>query len=390
MNPIAKAIIWGLIVIAARPAWGGYFVPLGHLPNKHPLSAAADVSADGAVVVGWGGFAHQMGGDVDSFRWTRADGLVGLGRLPNTAGSWATGVSADGSVVIGNGLFWSTAFRWTSEAGIEALPVAGQTAINLAAISADGSVVIGAFQSGFVDGGRPAFRWSAAEGLIELGDLPGGGVFGRPMGLSADGSVVVGSTSVASGSMDLYEAVRWTSAGGTVGLGALGDGHRSQATGVSADGSVVVGWSGSGDGASGQEAFRWTSAGGIVGLGFLHESHNYSSAEDVSADGSVIVGWSSSASGNRAVVWDAGHGMRSVSDILTAQGVDLTGWMLTNATAISADGTTVVGNGINPRGQSEAWLANITAVPEPSATALTGLAWATVNSSRKRRAGFRS
>jgi probable HAF family extracellular repeat protein len=52
-----------------------------------------------------------------------------------------------------------------------------------------------------------------------------------------------------------------------VGLGDLDAGlFTSQAFAVSADGSVVVGL---GSSASGFEAFRWTSGGGMVGLGDL-------------------------------------------------------------------------------------------------------------------------
>ncbi len=49
------------------------------------------------------------------------------------------------------------------------------------------------------------------------------------------------------------------------GLGDLAGGaFNSIALGVSADGSIVVGWSSI---ASGNEAFHWTSGGGMVGLG---------------------------------------------------------------------------------------------------------------------------
>jgi uncharacterized membrane protein len=108
----------------------------------------------------------------------------------------------------------------------------------------------------------------------------------------------------------------------------------------------------------------------MVGLEDLAGGDFDSVARDVSADGSVIVGWGTSAIGQEAFVWDATHGMRSVSGVLTDLSVDLTGWTLRAATAISADATTIVGYGVNRSGQTEAWLANITAVPEPSAAVL--------------------
>ncbi|MGK7929644.1 MAG: hypothetical protein AB4290_31120 [Spirulina sp.] len=39
--------------------------------------------------------------------------------------------------------------------------------------------------------------------------------------------------------------------------------------------------------------------------------------------------------------------------------MDLTGWQLQVATAISSDGLSVVGDGVNPDGDREAWLARL-------------------------------
>jgi hypothetical protein len=66
--------------------------------------------------------------------------------------------------------------------------------------------------------------------------------------------------------------------------------------------------------------------------------------------------------------------MRSVREVLTDLGVDLTDWILWSATAISADGTTIVGYGSNLLGQPKAWLANISAVPEPTSLQLVSIA----------------
>jgi probable HAF family extracellular repeat protein len=78
------------------------------------------------------------------------------------------------------------------------------------------------------------------------------------MGISADGSTVVG---YASTSGFVYRAFRWTADGGMQSLGTLQGGFSSRAFAASANGSVVVGWSYNAD--RQLRAFRWTADGGM-------------------------------------------------------------------------------------------------------------------------------
>jgi hypothetical protein len=74
------------------------------------------------------------------------------------------------------------------------------------------------------------------------------------------------------------------------------------------------------------------------------------------------LGWS-------AFFWDQENGMRDLQQLLTSQyGLDLAGWHLTEANGISADGLTIVGTGISPSGDQEAWIAHI---PEPATLTLS-------------------
>jgi hypothetical protein len=77
----------------------------------------------------------------------------------------------------------------------------------------------------------------------------------------------------------------------------------------------------------------------------------------VSADGSIVVG--SDANYGGAMIWTPTEGNRKLRDVLVAKGaVDaFAGWSFPVARAISADGTVIVGEGINPSGQHEAWIA---------------------------------
>jgi probable HAF family extracellular repeat protein len=203
--------------------------------------------------------------------------------------------------------------------------------------------------------------------MVGLGALPGGDYFySHAFGISADGFVVVVRSISTSG----FEAFRWTSAEGMVGLGDFpGGGFQSIAYSASADGSVIVGRS---ESASGTEAFRWTRGLGMVGLGDFPGGDFFSWAYGVSADGSVVVGMSKSASEGEAFIWDATNGMRKLRDVLDdlllpASRAALDGWSLQNAIAISSDGRTVVGWGISPSGKGAPWLAFLgTEVPEPT------------------------
>ncbi len=340
------------------------FQGLGDLPGGYFSSSAYGVSADGLVVVG----RSKSSSGTESFRWVANDGIVGLGDLDG--GSFfggSTGASADGAVVVGfsksspgyDDNKGEEAFRWTEADGMVGLGTLGGDHLWSCAygVNADGSVVVG--WSGLEYGveGREAFRWTTDGGMVGLGDLDGGKFYSWASDVSSDGSVVVGASKSASGE-EAKEAFRWTVDDGMVGLGRL-EGS-SNAYAVSADGSVVVGASGTD---SRQEAFRWTEENGIVGLGDLPGSGFWSTAFDVSADGSVVVGHSESASGVEAFIWDKNNGMRSLKDVLVNDyGLDLTGWTLMSARGISDDGRTIVGYGFHPDNlNTEAWVVRLPA-----------------------------
>jgi probable HAF family extracellular repeat protein len=167
--------------------------------------------------------------------------------------------------------------------------------------------------------------------MQDLGTL--GGDESVALGVSADGSVVVGSAQDAALQR---RAFRWTEAGGMQDLGTLG-GYWSAATGVSADGSVVVGWAE--NAAEKRRAFRWTEAGGMQDLGTL--GGDESVALGVSADGSVVVGWANW----RAFRWTAASGMEDLN--ITYAHLLTDGSVLYRANAISPDGRYIVGRGYN-------------------------------------------
>lgn len=374
-----------VISVGTSTALASYtFEPLGSLTSDFNrfTSAATGVSGDGSTVVG--GSSSDAGPDsvpsTEAFRRVAGGGMLGLGDLPGIpeevlgTSSIAHDVSNSGSVVVGYGRNIGSggnreAFRWTggNMVGLGDLP-GGIFFSEAFGVSGDGSTVVG-YSNSQVSGisGSPfqAFRWTAAGGMEGLGDLPFGAYQSIARSVSDDGSVVVGEgRSQASGSNN--EAFLWTAGGGMVGLGGLipgaGAAVSSEALGVSSDGSVIVGRAVS---TNGIEAFRWTADGGMVGLGDLPGHDFFSEATDVSADGSVVVGKTrstngSSIDGSEAFIWDSESGIRSVREILIENGVDLTGWTLSTASGISANGNVLVGSGKNPAGKFEGWRASFT------------------------------
>jgi probable HAF family extracellular repeat protein len=159
------AVLWSTIGCGAAEAAGPLFMGLGGLPGGGFNSFAYDISADGSVVVGEG--LSASGGE--AFRWTQDDGMVGLGDLPGGSfSSKAFGTSANGSVVVGGS--GADAFRWTQSGGIVGLP-SYPYGSSAAGVSADGSVVVGTGTT-FHGGIRPyrppeteVFRWTQDGGL---------------------------------------------------------------------------------------------------------------------------------------------------------------------------------------------------------------------------------
>lgn len=337
------------------------------------FTSALGLSRNGEVVVG---YADGLDGFDEAFRWTAAGGLELLGKPPDCYHSYAFGVSDDGAVVAGFGQTLSggeRGFRWTPTGGLEpfgALPAYSNSVAT--AVSSNGLAIAG--------GNSEAFRWTEAAGLEGLDGLPGGSTVGRAMGISADGSVVVGYGEGALG----REAFRWTAAGGMLGLGDLpGGAYWSEAYGVSPDGGTVVGTSWID---TGRRAFRWTAGTGLEALGALTNGYAQT-AYSASDGGEVIVGTARADEISQAFLWTEADGTRLLQDVLASQGIDLAaaGWTrLIEARAVSADGRTIVGLGTRTGSDWEAFVVHLDAIPEPGTAVVFGLG-ALLLASRARR-----
>ncbi len=278
---------------------------------------------------------------------------------------------ADNEIVVGyidRGDFTTFhAFRWTLAGGLVDLgtldPANNPTRTSMATgVSADGGVVVGFSQLG-AGAAQHAFRWTNL-GLVDLGVPAGPTGDSRATGVSAAGDVVVGDATfadAASFSGFRSGAFRWTSTG-FQNLGALEPGFFSIATAVTSDGNTVVGQGGvqitvGGSSTNGSRAFRWTSAGGMQAIGPL-AGHSHAVATGVSDNGKVVVGISSTGplAYNRvlnygqgtAFIWTASAGIKELRQVMVDRGFNMTGVSLVTATGISEDGQFIVGDATGP------------------------------------------
>ena len=224
-------------------------------------------------------------------RWSAAtNGWLILGGLASQSGSSRStsyDISRDGQTVVGLG--WVSpgvahGFRWTPTGGMVDLgSLTGfSTPSRANAVSADGTTIVGWDQ---VNGGnRRAVRW---VNLVEsqLGSLQAGNpIFGpgEAWGASSNGTWIVGTSD--------NKAFRWSAATGILNLGQLGT-ALTTATSITDDGTIAVG-------TSGTTAVIWTASTGLIALQTyllnfgITDAANWTlrSAVDISGDGTKIAG----------------------------------------------------------------------------------------------------
>ena len=175
--------------------------------------------------------------------------------------------------------------------------------------------------------GGEIYRWTAADGFVDLG---AGDPLNASVGISADGTTIAATIM---GSDGFSTPGRWRASTGWIDLGHLPkgcemDGNWGSGYSLNHDGSIVVGLAWYCPGAQG---FRWIEGKGIRALS--HPKGASSRASAISADGSTIVGFYEHPKQGfrRAVRWTP------KADLFT--GVMTPG----EATGVSADGSQIVG-----------------------------------------------
>jgi uncharacterized membrane protein len=344
-----------LVLLAATPAAATTFTPLGHLSLDGGLgSFPTDVSADGRVVVGYVSDVPETDPsemfERFGFRWS-ADVMTKLPCVPYTVsndGRTLAGTCLDGNddpVLLVDG----------APVGLALNPSDGYSPPTM--VSGDGQV---AFTTrlhspscgpGFCPTYGEAVRVTTS-GAQPLGFLPGDDG-SEIRAISSDGAVaaLVSYLPSADPEEDIvhWRAARWQ--GSMADLGTLPDGADMFPTDISTDGNTVVGFSILGDDDFFFTPWRWTSTGGLAELPLPFGAlAGTATATSVSGDGKIVVGgYLDQSFARRAVIWTADGNARDLQDMAELElGVNLQGWDLLAATAISRDGTTIVGVGMSP------------------------------------------
>lgn len=358
----------GVIGLCAAAALGSRanagsaeFIALPDLGGGAFACTAQAVSDDGRTVVGQGTDA----GSARAVRWF--DGEVEpLGSLPGyTSTSLARAVSADGSVIVGiAGAFPTTqAFRWQAGSFSGLGHLSGfELASNASGISSDGQTIVGWSYN------TTAFlgcRW--VNGVLSaLPDIPGGLEDSAANDTNSNGSIIAGRGRSVGFE---YEACRWNSNLFAIPMGDLAGGRQySEVEAMNNAGNVFVGYANDASVTGGNFgiAARWLGNGPCESLGDLDGGARNSYAFGVSDDGASVVGYGTTDLGVEAFLWRQGLGMSRLRTVLESEfGLDLTGWRLTVASDITPDGRIIVGTGVNPNGQSQAWMVRISPVGCP-------------------------
>ncbi len=348
----------------------------------------ADLSGDGRVAVG--------SGSSSAFRWEAGT----LGHLPGYPSSAAELVSQNGSVIVGH--VGSQQVRWVNGVMTAMSGLGGYSSVTWSGLSADGSVVVGNGLTGSIRNPIDAVRWTNDSVQIlegtSINDL------WVATDTTADGGSIVG--------VNPDGGFRWDN--GTVSHVCIDPGDSNTIMyGISNDGSVMVGchrelivippWGGaaasdSEGSASDSSFYRWVNgvpeAIGEPPVGT--PSALYATYVELSGDGSTICHSQAlypaeldpnqlSSADLKVAIWRAETGWRNIEDILIDDcHFDLTGWTIGAIKGISDDGLTIVGLGKNPAGQVESWIAHI---PEPTSAALSLVAFGLLGRGRIGRIG---
>jgi uncharacterized membrane protein len=275
---------------------------------------------------------------IRSFRWVVTSSTVSA--FPAGDATLAAGISTDGQI-ISQSTGVNPPTRWNASFTTVQLPTADTEFYNIFDLSGDATTIVGYL-------GSVGIVWTVGNQTAQQITSPSFTDLAF-YGVSGDGKIVVGS-----GGAAMLQAVWWTSAGGVVQL----SGTSGAAKGISKDGTVIVGYTNVAE----PVATRWSGAAFTTRQPLPSLPTSAATAQSwinkTNQNGSVGVGISFvSDTDAEAVIWTNGA-IQKISDIMVANGANISGWSLYEALSVSDDGKIVLGQG-TLNGTSRAWIARL-------------------------------
>lgn len=320
--------------------------PLRENFRRRPPVSVTALSLDGEVAA--------VAFDQDDGWYLAESALLVRGTIQeiDTAGTdngwfFATGMSEDASVVVGRQLERDSDGSpskyspevWRKATGLRTISVSSPRMTLLPVdVSGDGKVILLSDQSAELGYQTNSHNASTVIGETRT-ELPplDGSEYSSATSLSRDGSAVIGSSHSSSDKRSI--ATKWIDAQPT--LLDTPDEFESNASDITADGTTIVG--------------SWTPLGlDASQISFRRRAERVEAMRQ-----------------SEAVVWQAGEAVL-VEELLSIEyrlGDQLTGWSLTSATHLSADGRVIAGTGIDPNNNVTAWVA-VLEIPEPTAVVM--------------------
>jgi uncharacterized membrane protein len=313
-------------------------------PSLTPGALVTGISDDGSTLVG--NYRPSPGSQTHGFRW-RQSGVQDLGVLPNHNISNAAAVNGNGDTAVGSSSYYSFSYTLPNEAaralsnsqfgGLGILPGGTMSIAN--GVDTTGDVIVG-----WADApGAPTVPVAWLLGLIQT--LSTGMSTDNMWAVAPDdhGTNICG---VAQNGAGTKRALLWSGsgAGGPITLPALPGHTDSDAIAISSAGDIVVGHSWGG---TFYESVRWRN-GVIEQLGQPRYSSPGSRLEILcaNADCTLLGGQGTFVPlpiAPRPLLWKEGRGWIDVGDLLWRLGVNLGGATLMSIQGISADGSVIVG-----------------------------------------------
>jgi len=311
------------------------------------------LSADGSVVVG-----NTADGNYEAFRWTELTGAVGLGmHTANLGGGGTPDISDDGlhisaSIITTDSLYvtqgiWTKGIGWRRS--MPPIPPTGGTSGNALGscwgLSGDGTTLTGFFwRTGQTDGSAHANTWTTVDSTFTHLPTPIRNCRGND--LNYDGSIVVGWSENDFGT---WQPTVWENGGFEV----LYHGDAwCEAKGITNDGNTICGMAH--DTLSGHvSAAIWqrTDTGwqqnllGVLPGTFI--GYGQAIMYEVAEMGNIGVGYNEFTWGSgTGFVWTLYEGMVPAMDFFTSHGVTFpANFVIDSVTGISHDGTKICGFG---------------------------------------------